>query len=146
MRAQECARALLIFVYGLAIVRLAGRRVFGKWSALDIIVSIIVGSNPSRALTGSAALFGTIAATTVLMVVHWVLARMAAQWPAWSHFLEGRAVDLSKEGSLSPAVQRHAISEADLGEALRQSGLESADAARRITLEPSGRINVLKRQ
>ena len=27
--AQECARAVLIFVYGLALVRLAGRRVFG---------------------------------------------------------------------------------------------------------------------
>jgi uncharacterized membrane protein YcaP (DUF421 family) len=142
--AQECARALVIFVYGLAIVRVAGRRVFGKWSALDIIVSIIVGSNLSRALTGSAALFGTMAATAVLMAVHWVLARMAAQWPAWSRLLEGQAIELSQGGSLSHAVQRHAISEADLSEALRQSGLENAAAARRITLEPSGRITVLK--
>ena len=35
--AQECARAALIFFYGLALVRLAGRRVFGKWAALDIM-------------------------------------------------------------------------------------------------------------
>lgn len=53
---QETARALLVFSYGLALVRIAGRRIFGKWSALDIIVSVIVGSNLSRALTGSAAL------------------------------------------------------------------------------------------
>jgi uncharacterized membrane protein YcaP (DUF421 family) len=37
----------------LAIVRFVGRRVFGEWAALDIIVSIVVGSNLSRALTGS---------------------------------------------------------------------------------------------
>jgi hypothetical protein len=64
---QECARAILILAYGLAILRLAGRRIFGRWSALDIIVSIIVGSNLSRALTGNAPLLGTIAATTVLI-------------------------------------------------------------------------------
>ena len=40
---QECLRAMLILVYGLVLVRLAGRHVFGKWSALDIIVSIMVG-------------------------------------------------------------------------------------------------------
>lgn len=49
---QECARAAVIFAYGLVLVRVAGRRVFGKWAALDIIVSVIVGSNLSRALTG----------------------------------------------------------------------------------------------
>ncbi len=27
---QECDRALVVFIYGLAIVRIAGRRVFGK--------------------------------------------------------------------------------------------------------------------
>ncbi len=41
--AQECARAALIFFFGLALVRLSGRRVFAKWSALDIIVSITHG-------------------------------------------------------------------------------------------------------
>src|SRR4051794_9298062 len=76
---QECARGVLIFFYGLALVRLAGRRVFGKWAALDIVVSIIVGSNLSRALTGNAELWGTLAATTLLILLHWILAHAAAR-------------------------------------------------------------------
>ena len=28
---QESARAAVIFIYGLALVRIAGRRAFGKW-------------------------------------------------------------------------------------------------------------------
>ena len=40
---QESGRAILLFTYGLAAVRLVGRRVFGKWAALDIIVSVGVG-------------------------------------------------------------------------------------------------------
>ena len=80
--AQECARAALVFLYGFAAVRLTGRRVFGKWAALDIIASIIIGSNLSRALTGSAPLWGTLAATSVLLALHWMLAQAAARSPA----------------------------------------------------------------
>jgi hypothetical protein len=38
---QECARAVLIFFYGLILLRMSGRRTFGRWSALDIIVSLL---------------------------------------------------------------------------------------------------------
>src|SRR5919205_1813553 len=85
---QECARAALIFVYGLVLVRIAGRRIFGRWSALDIVVSIIIGSNLSRALTGSAQLWGTLAATALLVALHGVLARLVAASPGLSRVIE----------------------------------------------------------
>lgn len=56
---QECLRSIAVFAFGLALVRLAGRRMFCKWSAIDIIVSIMIGSNLSRAITGSAPFLGT---------------------------------------------------------------------------------------
>jgi len=55
----------VIFAFGLALVRLAGRRVFVRWAALDIVVAVVVGSNLSRALTGTAPLGGTLAASTL---------------------------------------------------------------------------------
>ena len=142
---QECARAALIFVYGLALVRVAGRRIFGKWSALDIVVSIIIGSNLSRTLTGSAQLWGTLAATTLLVALHWVLARLVAASPGFSRIIEGRSVELVRHGEPKLAVQeRHAVSEADLNEALRQAGVDDIASARIVMLEPSGKITVLK--
>ena len=135
----------MVFIYGLALVRLAGRRVFGKWSAVDIIVSIVVGSNLSRAITGGAELWSTLAATTLLMVLHWILSHAAARWPRLSHLLEGRPIDLARDGRLDErALARHAVSEADLNEALRGSGLDSVEGTRRVVLEPGGRIDVLK--
>lgn len=143
---QECARAILVFAYGLLLVRIAGRRIFGKWAALDIIVSIVVGSNLSRALTGSAPLLGTLAATTLLIVLHWVLAHIAARSPAVSHAVEGRSVGLTGANGLDAKMQvRHAVTEADLNEALRQAGIERVEDARKLTLEPSGKISVLKK-
>jgi hypothetical protein len=99
---QESARAILLFAYGLAAVRLVGRRVFGKWAALDIIVSVIVGSNLSRALTGGAPLFGTMGATSVLLALHWFLAQGAAR-RAYRASSKGRLSTWSLRGGWTPA-------------------------------------------
>jgi uncharacterized membrane protein YcaP (DUF421 family) len=142
---QECARAVVILFYGLALVRVAGRRVFGKWSALDIVVSIIVGSNLSRALTGSASMMGTLLATTLLMLLHWILAQLAARSPRVSELLEGAQIVLVRDGKVDRArLRKQSISHADLNEALRQQSLEHVGHARLISLEPSGKITVLK--
>ena len=91
---QECCRALLIFAYGLVIVRLAGRRSFSKWAALDIIVSILVGSNLSRALTGSADLWGTLAATTLILALHALLAQALRGTPCSPAYSKGSRCSL----------------------------------------------------
>ena len=143
--AQECARAAVIFFYGLVLVRVAGRRVFGQWTALDIIVAIVTGSTLSRALTGNADLFGTLAATTLLMGLHWSLSQASARWSVLSRLVEGGSVRLAKDGHVDDRILlRHAVSQAALEEALRRAGIETPAGARLIVLEPSGSISVLK--
>lgn len=142
---QECARAVMVFAYGLAAVRIAGRRVFGKWGALDIIVSVIIGSNLSRAITGNAELWETMAATTLLLGLHWILARAAAHRRWFSRLVEGAPIELGRGGRVEPDRLRGAmVSANDLDEAMRQSGVESVERTRLVMLEPSGKITVLK--
>ncbi len=143
---QECLRALIVFVYGLSLLRLSGRRTFGKWSALDIVVSIIVGSSLSRVLTANAPFGGTLAATTLLMFLHWILANAAARSRRVSNLVEGAPIELARNGHLeSSAMQRESVSQPDLEKSLRVVGIEQVAQARRVVLEPSGRINVTKK-
>ena len=142
---QECCRAVVIFFFGLLMVRCAGRRTFSKWSALDIIISILVGSNLSRALTGQAPFAGTLLATFVIMALHLLLAHGAARFSWLSKMLEGRSIELASSGQLSAeTMKRSAISKTDLEEALRKSGVADVGETRVVTLEPSGNITVLK--
>lgn len=144
--AQECARAVAVFLYGYVAVRLVGRRIFGRWAALDIIVSIVIGSNLSRALTGQAPLAGTMLATSVVLALHWLLAQLAARRTELSHLIEGRTCELVRDGqALRGPMLRWSISEADLYEALRQRGLKAVEEAELATLEPSGSIAVFPR-
>jgi uncharacterized membrane protein YcaP (DUF421 family) len=142
---QECARAAVIFAYGLALVRLAGRRVFGRWAALDIVVAIMVGSNLSRALTGTAPLGGTLAASALLVALHWALAQGVARSKWLSQLLEGRMIELARAGKVERSqILQHAISGSDIEEALRQTGVEQISQTRLVALEPSGKITVVK--
>jgi uncharacterized membrane protein YcaP (DUF421 family) len=144
---QECDRAVVVFIYGLLIVRLAGRRVFGKWAALDIIVSIMIGSSLSRIITGTAQLGGTLVATAVLMALHFLLAQAAARWPWASRVLEGAPVVLARDGQLlHRSRMAQAVSQNDIAEALRESQMEDVGETRLVMLESSGKISVLKGQ
>lgn len=140
---QEFARAVLIFVYGLALMRLSGRRTFGKWAALDIVVSVVVGSSLSRALTGNAPLWPTLAAITVLMILHWAAAKLVARSEGWSHLLEGQSVLLVNEGRVQENTRLgYSISRADLLEALHDKGLSTIEEASFIMIEPNGKLTV----
>lgn len=143
---QECARAVVVFLFGLVTVRAVGRRIFGQWSTLDFIISVIAGSALGRVLTGGAPLFATLAACALLMGVHWALAHYAARHKLFATVLEGRAVTLAENGLLDEAeMLRHNITASDLAQALRQQGCETLGEAKRVTLEPSGTISVLPR-
>lgn len=144
--AQECARAGLIFFYGLLLMRLSGRRAFAKWSALDVIVSVIAGSNLSRALTGGVPLWGTLAATALLMTLHWATARIASRFPRAARLIEGAPIPVGADGGLDKAIlRRYGLSDEDVGVALRKRGLDDASQARLLVLEPNGKISVLKK-
>jgi uncharacterized membrane protein YcaP (DUF421 family) len=86
---QECARAGLIFFYGLIMLRLSGRRTFAQMSAIDLVISIIVGSNLSRAMTGGVPFWPTLASVAVLVALHLILAHAVARSPALARWVEG---------------------------------------------------------
>ena len=146
--AQEAARAVLIFVYGFILLRLIGPRLFGRWSAVDYVITIMVGSALARAMTGSAPLVGTMVAAAVMAVLHLILAYGVAHSPTLARVLEGKEVTLIQAGAIDHrARKRELISEADLREGLRQEGIDGeahAGNVKAMVLEPSGKLSVVK--
>jgi len=147
--AQECARAVLVFFYGLVMLRLSGRRTFAQMSAVDLIISIIVGSNLSRAMTGGVPFWGTLAAVAVLVALHLLLAGIVARSSRLSHLIEGGPVVLAEDGAIREGARlRCKISLSDLAESLREHGLDGLGElgkVRKLVLEPSGKISVIRR-
>lgn len=142
---QECTRAGVIFFYGLVLLRLSGRRTFADWSALDVVLSIVIGSSLSRALTGSAPFPGTLVACALLAALHVAMAHGVARSRAFSRIVEGGPIEVGAGGTVDQRVRkRHMISLGDLMEALRKRGIEDVARTKRIVLEASGEITVIE--
>ena len=143
---QMSIRAGLIFLFGLTLVRLAGKRVFGRWGAMDIILSVVIGSNLSRALTGAAPFLQTLAATTVLVLLHAALAALAARVRWIGPGFKGTPACLMSDGRLDEhALRRHGLGRHDFEEALRASGVTDPGQVREAWIERNGGISVIRR-
>lgn len=141
---QMTARAVVVLLYGLAVVRVFGRRIFGKWTPLDVILSVLIGSNLSRALTGNAPLVETIVATTALIGIYWIIARLALHIGWMSRLVKGREVVLIERGRIDwDELRRQNLGPRDLDEALHAAGCRSPEHVRIALLERNGDINVI---
>ena len=145
--AQFCARAVILFVYGLLCIRIAGRRTFSDLSPLDIIVSIVVGSNISRTMTGRAPFEPTLAATLVLVLLHRLVAMTTVRSNLLSLFAKGQPAVLIRDGKVfRKAMLRHGISEQDLMEGLRMEQVEKISDVALATMERGGKISVVPKE
>lgn len=144
---QMSLRATLIFFLGVLIVRFAATRAFGKWSALDIIFAVVVGSNLGRAMTGSAPFVATMAATLVLVILHGLLARASVRWSWLGAIMKGRSVVLVRDGVADRAkMERAGIGDGDLRTALRSAGHADLRDVRTVSLERNGDITIIERE
>ncbi len=143
---QLCARALVLFFYGLLCMRIAGRRNFSNLSPFDIFIAIVVGSNISRVMTGKVPLIASLAATMVVVVLHRLLAiaTLRSNWLA--DFIKGKPDVLARDGLVEhKAMRRHNVSPDDLAEALRMQKIDNLKDTSLVTFERGGKISVVPR-
>jgi uncharacterized membrane protein YcaP (DUF421 family) len=144
---QLSLRAVILFVVGIAYLRIAGRRTFSKATPLDIVVALIIGSNLSRAMTGKAPFLPALAATLVLVVLHRAVAYATLRWSWLAEALKVRPTPLIREGAVDEAaLRRHGLSRDDLLEGLRLEQVDDPADVRLATLEGGGRISVVPRR
>lgn len=144
---QMCIRSVLIFAWALLLIRLAGKRVFGKNTSFDIVLGVILGSILSRALTGNARFMPTVAASAVIVLLHLLLARLSLRSRFVGHAIKGRETQLVQDGSILWANMRKVnITPHDLQAALRASaGTDNLCQIRQAFLERNGEISFIRR-
>ena len=145
---QMAIRAVLTFVFTLAVLRFGSKRLFGKGTAFNYIAAIMIGSVMSRSITGSSPFFPTWAAGTVLVGLHWLLAYLTSRLDWFGPLVKGNTVELIRDGEvLADGMREGNVSRHDLEQALRDQGLEPEPAGvKRAVLERDGSINAIPMQ
>ena len=145
---QVCARAILVFMFAVVMVRMAKRRFMSDMTALDVILGIMLGSILSRTINGPSPLVPTLLAAFLLVMLHRALGRLAYHFDWFSVVVKGKSVTLFENGRrLSEALSEHHISEEDLLQGLRSAGgISDLEEVRMVILERSGKISVVRRR
>lgn len=142
---QMSIRAVVVFAYGLLLVRFPGQRIFGKSAAFDIVLAVLVGSSLSRALTGNAPFVATLTATTVIVLVHWLVAHLATRWHLLGWLVKGAVVRVVADGRIDQRrMRRHGLTEGDLHEAMRAAGIDRLEMVAAAYLERNGKVSIVK--
>jgi len=145
---QMSARAILIFFITLLLLRIAGIRTFGKKSAFDNVITILLGSILSRAVVGASPFIPTTIGCLAFVLVHWLLARLSFRSDRIGRLVKGEKASLYANGQENePNMKRAHISQKDLLEGIRLKINErSFEEVEEIFIERNGEISVIKKK
>ena len=142
---QMCNRAVLVLLYAVVLYRVAPRRSLTGLSALDIVLTVVMGSSLSRALTGNAPLLPTLAATALLVALYTGLSALAPRSDFVSRLTKGRSVRLIRNGEIDWKMARRSnLGPRDIDEELRMKGLRRLDEVEEAYLERNGAVSIIK--
>jgi len=142
------ARALIVFVAAIVILRIAKKRSIAQASAMDLVFAIILGSLLSRSINGGATLISGLAAGFVLVVLERIAAHFAVVSDRFATLVKGHCQVLIKDGVVDREMMRkHDISEVDLHSEMRlNANVDEVEKVKLAVLERSGRIGVVRNE
>jgi uncharacterized membrane protein YcaP (DUF421 family) len=144
---EKVLRSLLVFLFLVVALRLAGKRELAQLNVLDLVVFLLASNVLQNAMIGddNSVTGGFIGATT-LFVANYAFVRLTFQFPKMRRVLEGKPRVLLEDGKLqTEALMRESIRETELLDAALDKGFDSLDEVGLVVLETNGHLTVLKK-
>ncbi len=145
---QMSLRGIIVFIIGLILIRISGRRSFGMRMPLDNIITVLIGAILSRAVVAASPFIATIVTCTAIAFIHRIFALIGLYNNTFDSWIKGKSRLLYKNGVLNRKLMRKSLlDENDINEGVRiNSNLKSMEETDSIYLERDGQISVVKKQ
>jgi uncharacterized membrane protein YcaP (DUF421 family) len=139
----QVGMALLYYAVLLAILRLAGKRLAGQTTTLDLVVLIALAVVIQGALLEPGRLNAIVFVVTVF-AAHRLIALASARSRFVRELVRGRPVVLIEDGRIDRhRMEREGLSLADLHAGLRKLGYEDPKEIKTAVLEETGQISAI---
>ncbi|MDQ2766999.1 MAG: DUF421 domain-containing protein [Gemmatimonadota bacterium] len=140
-------RTLIVYVFLLLGLRLAGKRELGQFNPFDLVVLLVLSNTLQNAIIGSDnSITGGLIGAALLLAVNYIVVRFLFLHPKVDRVAEGDAVVLVLHGEmLDDALKKQLITKAELMSAARRQGIGSLSEIECARLEVGGALTfVLK--
>jgi uncharacterized membrane protein YcaP (DUF421 family) len=139
---EKVLRPVIVYLFLLVGLRLAGKRQLAQLNTFDLIVLLSISNTVQNAIIGddNTVVGGLIGAAT-LLAVNYLFVRFAYTHPRFDSLLEGEDEVLIKKGKiLQSNLQAQLITLSELEAAAHRQGFRSCDEVADATLTPGGSI------
>jgi len=145
--AQMSARAFVVYFIALVLIRISGKRTFGKKSAFDTTIAIILGAVLSRAIVGASPFLSTIGGSLILVIIHRALGMIILNNKIAGKLLKGEKILLYKNGAVNETNLRKCLmTHEDLMSDVRlKANDNNLNNISEIYMENSGELSVVKK-
>jgi uncharacterized membrane protein YcaP (DUF421 family) len=137
-------RALGLFAFMLAVIRVLGKRTVGNFTAFDLLVALMLGEVVDEIIYGDVTLLQGAVAVVVIAG-----AQYANSWLSyWDHgldrVLEGQPTVVVRRGVLQPhGMRKERMNEKDVLGELRLRGIDDVREVKLAVVENEGELSVL---
>ena len=139
---EKILRPVIVYVFLIAGLRLAGKRELAQLNPFDLVVLLTISNTVQNAIIGddNTVLGGLIGATT-LLAVNYLVVRFLFRHPKLDRLAEGRATVLIHHGKLQmDHLEKELISRSELEAVARRQGFSHLRDVHEAILEPGGGI------
>ncbi len=143
--AEKVLRPVIVYVFLIVGLRLAGKRELAQLNPFDLVVLLTISNTVQNAIIGedNSVTGGVIGAATLLFVNHIVVRYLYAHRDI-DRLVEGEPEVLIENGQLCPKqLERELITVEELQAAAHKQGFASLDEVDRAVLESGGSISFI---
>jgi uncharacterized membrane protein YcaP (DUF421 family) len=145
---EKIVRPILVYVFLIIGLRLAGKRELAQLNPFDLIVLLTLSNTVQNAIIGedNSVIGGIIGATTLLAVNYFVV-RFLYSHERLDHLIEGACDELITDGKIRhDRLKKELLTEATLETAAHRQGFASLKDIDRAVLEVGGSISFLPKK
>jgi uncharacterized membrane protein YcaP (DUF421 family) len=146
--AEKIIRPILVYVFLVGGLRLAGKRELAQLNPFDLIVLLTLSNTVQNAIIGddNTVTGGLIGAATLLLV-NYLFVRFLYSHPKLDEAIEGKTDILIEDGQLkSENLKKELITMSELEAAAHRQGFSSIEEVDRAIIEPGGTISFVAKK
>jgi uncharacterized membrane protein YcaP (DUF421 family) len=140
---EKMFRPVLVYLFLMIGLRLAGKRELAQLNAMDLIVLLTLSNTVQNAIIGNDnSVSGGVIGATTLLVTNYLVVRFLFSHENIDRIVEGDPDTLIEEGRiLDDRLKEELLTRSELEIAAHKQGFASLDEIQRAVLEPGGVIS-----
>jgi len=145
---EKMLRPVVVYVFLIVGLRLAGKRELAQLNPFDLVVLLTLSNTVQNAIIGDDnTVTGGIIGATTLLAVNWFVVRFLYRHEKLDRIIEGDPDVLIADGIVQmDRLQRELITRVELEAAAHKQGFSSLDEIDRAILDPGGTVSFFARK